>query len=123
MPRGKPSAAKAPPAWYKSLEYRARTIRDPRRVLEEFGLKLDPDVEVRVVDSTADLRYMVLPVRPSETEGWDEERLASLVTWDSMIGTCLARAPQLARGLVPTAPCHPVLRRESRRPLRVVRQA
>ncbi len=83
-----------PPAWYKSLEYRARAIRDPRGVLEEFGLNLDPDVEVRVVDSTADLRYLVLPRRPPETEGWDEERLASLVTRDSMIGTGLARAPR-----------------------------
>jgi nitrile hydratase alpha subunit len=75
-----------PPAWYKSVEYRARAVKDPRGVLAEFGTKLQRDVEVRVVDSTADMRYLVLPMRPAGTEGWSEEKLASLVTRDSMIG-------------------------------------
>ena len=75
-----------PPAWYKSVEYRARAVKDPRGVLAEFGTPLAPDVEVRVVDSTADMRYLVLPMRPPGTEGWSEERLAALVTRDSMIG-------------------------------------
>jgi nitrile hydratase len=76
-----------PPAWYKSLAYRSRTVADPRSVLAEFGLDLPADKEVRVHDSTADLRYIVLPVRPAGTEGWSEDRLASLVTRDCMIGT------------------------------------
>jgi nitrile hydratase len=75
-----------PPAWYKSVEYRARAVKDPRGVLAEFGTTLAPDVEVRVVDSTADMRYLVLPMRPAGTEGWSEERLAGIVTRDSMIG-------------------------------------
>jgi thiocyanate hydrolase subunit gamma len=75
-----------PPAWYKSIEYRARAVKDPRGVLAEFGTRLAPDIEVRVVDSTADKRYLVLPMRPPGTEGWSEERLAALVTRDSMIG-------------------------------------
>ena len=75
-----------PPAWYKSVAYRARAVKDPRGVLAEFGTQLAPDVEVRVVDSTADMRYLVLPMRPPGTEGWREERLAALVTRDSMIG-------------------------------------
>jgi nitrile hydratase len=75
-----------PPAWYKSVEYRARAVKDPRGVLAEFGTALEHNVEVRVVDSTADLRYLVLPMRPAGTEGWSEEKLAALVTRDSMIG-------------------------------------
>jgi len=75
------------PAWYKSKNYRSRVVREPRKVLEEFGVDLDDDVEVRVHDSTAELRYMVLPQRPAGTDGWDEERLASIVTRDSLIGT------------------------------------
>lgn len=75
-----------PPAWYKSVEYRARAVKDPRGVLDEFGTQLGGDVEVRVVDSTADMRYLVLPMRPAGTEGWSEDRLAALVTRDSMIG-------------------------------------
>ncbi len=75
------------PAWYKSKNYRARVVREPREVLAEFGVEVDLDVEVRVHDSTAELRYMVLPQRPAGTEGWDEERLAALVTRDSLIGT------------------------------------
>lgn len=76
-----------PPNWYKMAAYRSRAVRDPRRILEEFGVKLSDDVEVRVWDSTAELRYMVLPQRPAGTEGWDEERLARLVTRNAMIGT------------------------------------
>ena len=75
------------PAWYKSYNYRARVVREPRAVLGEFGVDLPDSVEVRVHDSTAELRYMVLPQRPAGTEGWSEERLASLVTRDSLIGT------------------------------------
>ena len=75
-----------PPAWYKSLPYRSRAVSDPRGVLREFGLELDPDVELRVLDSTADIRYLVVPRRPSGTEEMSEEELAGLVTRDSMIG-------------------------------------
>lgn len=75
------------PAWYKSKNYRARVVREPRAVLAEFGVKLTDDIEVRVHDSTAELRYMVLPQRPAGTEDWDEGRLASLITRDSLIGT------------------------------------
>jgi nitrile hydratase len=75
------------PAWYKSLSYRARVVREPRKVLAEFGVNLDDDVDVRVHDSTAELRYMVLPQRPAGTDDWPEERLAALVTRDSLIGT------------------------------------
>ena len=75
------------PAWYKSKNYRARLVREPRVVLSEFGVDLPEDVEVRVHDSTAELRYMVLPQRPAGTEDWDETRLASIVTRDSLIGT------------------------------------
>lgn len=75
------------PAWYKSAEYRARTVREPRNVLAEFGVDLAPDIKVRVWDSTAELRYLVIPQRPEGTDGWDEARLASLVTRNSMIGT------------------------------------
>ncbi len=79
-----------PPAWYKSQAYRARVVRDPRGVLAEFGLVLPDETRIRVVDSTADLRYLVIPLRPPGTEGWDAARLASLVTRDSMIGTGVA---------------------------------
>ena len=75
-----------PPDWYKSLAYRSRAVSDPRGVLREFGLTLDDDVELRVVDSTADIRYLVVPRRPSGTDSLDEEALAALVTRDSMIG-------------------------------------
>jgi len=75
------------PAWYKSGSYRARVVREPRSVLREFGVELSDDVEVRVHDSTAELRYMVLPQRPDGTENWSEEDLAKLVTRDSLIGT------------------------------------
>ena len=75
-----------PPTWYKSFAYRARAVREPRGVLKESGLELPEDVEVRVWDSNSDIRYMVLPERPEGTESWDEERLAAVVTRDSMIG-------------------------------------
>jgi nitrile hydratase len=82
-----------PPDWYKTREYRSRAVREPRAVLREFGLDLADDVTVRVHDSTADMRYIVLPARPKGTEGLDEAQLASLVTRDSMIGTGLPRQP------------------------------
>ncbi len=83
-----------PPAWYKSLAYRSRTVVDPRGVLAEFGVTLPNDVTVRVHDSTADLRYIVLPMRPKGTKGWSEEQLAAIVTRDCMIGTALPRVPE-----------------------------
>lgn len=78
-----------PPAWYKSLAYRSRVVVDPRAVLAEFGVHVPDETEVRVHDSTADLRYLILPRRPDGTEGWSEDRLASIVTRDSMIGTAI----------------------------------
>lgn len=81
-----------PPAWYKSLAYRSRTVIDPRGVLQEFGVDIATDVEVRVHDSTADLRYIVLPMRPKGTKGWSEDKLATIVTRDCMIGTAVAQA-------------------------------
>jgi nitrile hydratase subunit alpha len=82
-----------PPNWYKSAPYRSRAVIDPRGVLREFGVSLPEDVQVRVWDSNAELRYLVLPMRPEGTEGMDEDQLAALVTRDSMIGTGLAKAP------------------------------
>jgi len=82
-----------PPDWYKSRNYRSRVVREPRAVLAEFGTVLPAGLTIRVHDSTADMRYMVLPMRPAGTEGWDEERLAALVTRDSMIGVALPTAP------------------------------
>jgi len=79
-----------PPTWYKSFEYRSRVVRDPRAVLKEFGLELGEEVEIRVWDSTSEVRYMVLPERPAGTEHLDEEALAALVSRDSMVGTALA---------------------------------
>ncbi|MDE2572858.1 MAG: nitrile hydratase subunit alpha [bacterium] len=81
------------PAWYKSVAYRSRVVRDPRGVLEEFGVTLDPGTEIEVWDSTAELRYLVVPRRPAGTEGMGEAELAKLVTRDSMIGTGLCAAP------------------------------
>ncbi len=85
-----------PPAWYKSLAYRSRVVVEPRSVLDEFGLALKPGVEVRVHDSTAELRYLVLPMRPRGTEGWTEDQLASLVTRDCMVGTAVPVVPKKA---------------------------
>jgi len=82
-----------PPSWYKSPAYRARAVAEPRAVLGEFGLELDQDVEIRVWDSTAEVRYLVLPMRPPGTESLGEEELAALVTRDSMVGTGLPLAP------------------------------
>ena len=85
-----------PPDWYKSFAYRQRAVVGPRSVMREFGLELNEDMQVRVVDSTADLRYLVLPRRPAGTDGMSEEELASLVTRDSMIGVSEALSPQVA---------------------------
>jgi nitrile hydratase len=82
-----------PPTWYKSAPYRSRAVKDPRGLLREFGLELPASTAIRVWDSTAELRYLVLPERPAGTQGLDEEALAALVTRDSMIGTGLPRAP------------------------------
>jgi nitrile hydratase len=82
-----------PPVWYKSAPYRARAVIDPRGVLADFGLTLPPEVEVRVWDSTAEIRYLVVPQRPPGTEQWDAERLATLVTRDSMIGAGVPTSP------------------------------
>jgi nitrile hydratase len=83
-----------PPDWYKSRAYRSRAVREPRAVLAEFGTPIPDDVEVRVHDSTADMRYLVLPERPAGTEGWDEARLAALVSRDCMIGVARVSASQ-----------------------------
>ena len=82
-----------PPVWYKSAPYRSRIVIEPRKVLGEFGLEIPGSVEVRVWDSNAEIRYLVLPMRPAGTEGLNEEQLADLVTRDSMIGTGLPRQP------------------------------
>ena len=82
-----------PPTWYKSAPYRSRAVIDPRGVLEDFGVSLPAETEIRVWDSTAETRFMVLPMRPPGAEGWSEEKLATLVTRDSMIGTGLAKRP------------------------------
>ena len=82
-----------PPDWYKSRAYRSRTVREPRAILEEFGTTIPDDVEVRVHDSTADLRYIVLPMRPAGTEGMDADALAKLVTRDCLIGVSLPDTP------------------------------
>jgi nitrile hydratase len=82
-----------PPEWYKSRAYRSRVVREPRAVLAEFGTHLPAGVRIRVHDSTADMRYMVLPMRPAGTEGWSEEQLAGLVTRDALIG--VARLPDM----------------------------
>lgn len=82
-----------PPVWYKSAPYRSRAVIDPRGVLAEFGLTLPEATRIRIWDSTAELRYLVIPMRPAGTDGWSEEQLAELVTRDSMIGTGLALSP------------------------------
>ncbi len=82
-----------PPDWYKTRAYRSRVVREPRKVLAEFGLTLPESTRIRVHDSTADMRYIVLPVRPAGTQGWSEDRLAGLVTRDAMIGTGLPKNP------------------------------
>ena len=82
-----------PPAWYKKKAYRSRVVLEPRQVLAEFGTDISDDVEVRVHDSTADLRYIVLPMQPAGTEGWSKEQLKPLVTRDALIGVAAARDP------------------------------
>ena len=82
-----------PPVWYKSAPYRSRAVNDPRGVLADFGVKLPEGMDIRVWDSTAETRFIVLPMRPAGTEGWSEEKLASLVTRDCMIGTGLPKNP------------------------------
>ena len=82
-----------PPVWYKAAPYRSRAVKDPRGVLADFGITLAKDTEIRVWDSTAETRFIVLPMRPSGTDGWSEEKLADLVTRDSMIGTGFPKKP------------------------------
>ena len=86
-----------PPVWYKSAPYRSRAVIEPRAVLSEFGVELPKDTKITVWDSTAEMRYLVIPMRPSGTKGWSEEKLAELVTRDSMIGTGLAISPKEAK--------------------------
>lgn len=89
-----------PPAWYKSAPYRSRTVIDPRGVLKDFGVELPAETKIIVWDSTAEIRYLVLPMRPAGTEGWTEDALAELITRNSMIGCDLARTPhQLAASI------------------------
>ena len=83
-----------PPVWYKAMPYRSRAVIEPRQVLSEFGLDIPQERQVSVWDSTAEVRYLVIPERPAGTDGWNEEQLAELVTRDSMIGTGLAKAPE-----------------------------
>jgi nitrile hydratase subunit alpha len=83
-----------PPVWYKSAPYRSRAVADPRGVLHDFGVELPADTEIRVWDSTSEVRYLVLPMRPEGSAGWSEEKLADLVTRNSMIGTGLAKRPE-----------------------------
>jgi nitrile hydratase subunit alpha len=82
-----------PPEWYKSRSYRSRMVREPRAVLSEFGLNIPQKTQIRVHDSTADMRYIVLPMRPAATEGWSEDRLAALVNRDCMIGVAVPKGP------------------------------
>jgi len=86
-----------PPVWYKSAPYRSRAVSDPRGVLAEFGASVGDDVEIRVWDSTSEMRYLVLPQQPAGTDNWDEDQLAALVTRNSMIGVEPARAPDVAK--------------------------
>ncbi len=87
-----------PPVWYKSAPYRSRAVIDPRGVLRDFGFELPAETKIRVWDSTAEIRYLVVPLRPAGTDGWSEDELANLVTRDSMIGTGFAKSPvQAAR--------------------------
>jgi len=86
-----------PPVWYKSAPYRSRAVIDPKGVLSDFGLKLPEETKVRIWDSTAETRFLVLPMRPEGTDGWSEEQLAELVTRDSMVGTGLPKSPTEAK--------------------------
>ena len=90
-----------PPVWYKSAPYRSKAVMDPRGVLADFGVQVDDAVTLRVWDSTAEVRYLVVPMRPTGTDGWTQAQLATLVTRDSMIGTGLALPPSAAAGAAP----------------------
>ena len=83
-----------PPVWYKSFPYRSKAVIDPKSVLVDFGVQLPPETEIRIWDSTAETRFLVVPMRPAGTEGWSEEALAALVTRDSMVGTGLPKSPE-----------------------------
>ena len=83
-----------PPVWYKSAPYRARAVADPRGVLKEFGTEFSEDIEIRVWDSTSEVRFLVLPRRPDGSEGWSEDELATLVTRNAMIGVETAKSPK-----------------------------
>jgi nitrile hydratase len=83
-----------PPVWYKSAPYRSRTVIDPKGVLSDFGVTLPAGTDIRIWDSTAETRFLVLPMRPAGTEGWSEEQLAALVTRDCMVGTGLPKSPE-----------------------------
>jgi nitrile hydratase len=85
-----------PPVWYKSFAYRSRAVKEPRAVLADFGVALSAETEIRVWDSTAETRFLVVPMRPAETDGWSEVQLATLVTRDCMIGTALPKKPSEA---------------------------
>ncbi|HEV8029531.1 MAG TPA: nitrile hydratase subunit alpha [Stellaceae bacterium] len=87
-----------PPVWYKSFPYRSRTVIDPKGVLADFGLTLPAETQIRIWDSTAETRFLVVPMRPDGTDGWSEEQLAELVTRDSMVGTGLPKSPEAAKG-------------------------
>jgi nitrile hydratase len=104
-----------PPEWYKSRPYRSRVVREPRKVLAEFGLKVPPRVAIRVHDSNADMRYMVLPMRPAGTEGWSEAQLAGLVTRDCLIGVAVPRLPAIRKSAKPS-PRKPAKRPKPRKP-------
>jgi nitrile hydratase subunit alpha len=86
-----------PPVWYKSAPYRSRTVIDPKGVLADFGVALPAETQIRIWDSTAETRFLVLPMRPEGTDGWDEEQLAALVTRDCMVGTGLPKSPEEAK--------------------------
>ena len=88
-----------PPVWYKSAPYRSKAVMDPRGVLADFGVQVGDEVTLRVWDSTAEVRYLVVPMRPTGTDGWTQEQLAELVTRDSMIGTGMALPPSAAAGV------------------------
>ncbi len=87
-----------PPVWYKSFPYRSRAVIDPKGVLADFGLTLPAETQIRIWDSTAETRFLVVPMRPDGTDGWSEEQLAELVTRDSMVGTGLPKSPEAAKG-------------------------
>jgi nitrile hydratase len=104
-----------PPEWYKSRPYRSRVVREPRNVLAEFGLRVPPRVAIRVHDSNADMRYMVLPMRPAGTEGWSEAQLAGIVTRDCLIGVAVPRLPAARKSAKPS-PRKPASHEAPRKP-------